>query len=518
MRVMCATVLLLVSLAAAAASNEARRLSQDGDKAERSGDVARAYLLYSQAVAHDPYNLEYYRRRELLRVRLALRTDPRPAAQGAAPAAEATQPPTADREPLPPIELKALAGRMDLELRGDARALFTRVARAYGLEVVFDADYQAGGAIPFRVNGADYREALHALEAATGSFVIPVGERLLMVARDTPQKRAELEPVVSVSVPVPAVMSDQEAQDIMRAAQQVLGLARIAYDSRRAEILLRDRLSRVRPAQRIIENLVGNRMMVSVQMEFLEQARNNSTSYGASLQSFFPLVSFGEAGNSIPFIPAGFTRFLVFGGGRGLLGLGLTDAQLFARMTESSGHTLFRTEIRSLDGQPATVHVGDRYPIVTGRMQSSGSQDQLVFPPSVNFEELGFSLQLTPRANAAGEVTLELNAEFKALTGQVVDEIPVIANRKLQSTVRLRGGEWAVIAGLMNSSQARVVSGLAGFSRIPLVRELLSSNTRDRASDEVLVILKPTILGVPSREGESETLWVGPEPRPRMPL
>jgi len=78
---------------------------------------------------------------------------------------------------------------VDLELRGDARALFTEVGKAYQLEVVFDSDYQAGAVIPFRAQALDYREALHALEAATGSFVIPVGERRLMVARDTPQKR-----------------------------------------------------------------------------------------------------------------------------------------------------------------------------------------------------------------------------------------------------------------------------------------------------------------------------------------
>jgi len=136
----------------------------------------------------------------------------------------------------------------------------------------------------------------------------------------------------------------------------------------------------------------------------------------------------------------------------------------------------------------------------------------------VSFEDLGLSVEVTPRANGSGEVTLELEAEFKALTGQVVDDIPVIANRRLQSTVRLRSGEWAVIAGLMSSSQARTISGLAGFSRIPVIRDVLGSNTRDRATDEVVVILKPTILGVAPQDGAAEALWVGTDLRPRVPL
>jgi len=81
MRVICAMLLLVGSLAAASASADASRLFQDGESAERSGDVVRAYLLYSQAVAHDPYNLEYHRRRELLRLRMALQPTPRRAAK-----------------------------------------------------------------------------------------------------------------------------------------------------------------------------------------------------------------------------------------------------------------------------------------------------------------------------------------------------------------------------------------------------------------------------------------------------
>ncbi len=514
MRAILAMALLVAWVAAAPQPDAARRLVQDAEKAERSGDVARAYLLYSQAVAQAPYSLEYHRRREALRARMALLPEPAPAAREP----EASPGPPPQREPLPPVELRAASGRRNFDLRGDARTLFAEVARAFQIEAVFDADYQAGATISFRMSGVDYREALYALEAATGSFVVPVGERLVLVARDTPQRRAELEPVVSVTVPVPAAMSDQQAQEIMRAVQQVLGLARVAYDSRRSEILLRDRLSRVRPAQSIVRSLAGHRPVVSIQLEFMETGRSGSTSYGASLQGLFPLVNLGRALNSPPFTPAGFTRFLVFGGGRSLMMLGVADAQMFARMNEFSGHTLFRTEIRSLDGQQATVHVGDNYPVLTGRTLASAGEQQLLYPPSISFEELGFSLQLTPRASAAGDVTLHIDAEFKALTGQAVDDLPVIANRKLQSTVRLQSGEWAVIAGLMNSSEARTVSGLAGFSRIPLVGSLLRSNQRDRAMSEVLVILKPTILGLPGREGASATLWVGPDPRPRLPL
>ncbi len=523
MKVCSALMLLLMAAGLLSASDkEGRRLFADGQKAERAGDVVRAYLLYSQAVTQAPYNLDYWLRSQTLRVKALLQAKPAeaqtPASQANAPSVATSETLSSARQPQPPQELKASPNRRDLDLQGDAKRLFTEVARAYGLDAVFDSDYQPGAALRFRLDNADYREALRALEAATASFVVPVGERRLLVVKDTLQKRTESEPVVSVSVPLPEPVSLQDAQELMRGVQQVMGLQRIQLDSQRRIILVRDRVSRVRPAQALIEELLRHRALVSIEVEFVESSRTSSTSYGASLQTLFSLVNFGTPWNSTPFIPAGLTRFLVFGGGKTFLGLGLTDAQLFARMSSATGRTLYRTEIRSVDGQPATIHVGEQYPVVTGRLQPSETGAQPALPPAFTFEDLGLVIKVTPRVNGASEVTLDLEAEFKALTGQAFNDIPVIANRKLQTEVRLRQGEWAVIAGLMNASQARTISGLAGLSRVPLLGAVLSQNTRDDNEDQVLVVIKPALLSLPPSESATRLVPVGTEQRPRIPL
>ena len=66
----------------------------------------------------------------------------------------------------------------------------------------------------------DYREALHALEAVTGSFLVPISDRLLLVVKDTPQKRREEEPYAAIIVPLPEPTSQQESDfaDHSRAA------------------------------------------------------------------------------------------------------------------------------------------------------------------------------------------------------------------------------------------------------------------------------------------------------------
>src|SRR5260221_8041967 len=102
----------------------------------------------------------------------------------------------AARRPLPPAELSAETRVRDFDLRGDSRQLFVEVAHAYGLDCVFDGDYQPVRSFRFQLTGADYRQALPALELSTGSFIVPLSSKKFMVVKDTPQKRTELEPFV----------------------------------------------------------------------------------------------------------------------------------------------------------------------------------------------------------------------------------------------------------------------------------------------------------------------------------
>mgnify|MGYP001553140838 CR=1 FL=1 len=111
------------------------------------------------------------------------------------------------RKPLPPDELEAKPGRQDFNLKDSSRSLFERVAGAFGLEVVFDTDYQELNNVRFQVSDLNYRDSLRALEAATDSFLTPVSKHLIFVARDTASKRRDFARNVAVTIPIPDPVS-----------------------------------------------------------------------------------------------------------------------------------------------------------------------------------------------------------------------------------------------------------------------------------------------------------------------
>src|SRR4051812_28330484 len=142
-----------------------------GRKAEKSGRIVEAYLMYSQAAAAEPKNKLFWGKAEALRTRAAMLANTMPAdlsapadANAAAdvpesadveesPAADVT-PPTAKelddaRKPQAPATLAGSPDIKSFHLTADSKELFEQVAKAYGLDVVFDGDYTPTPNVPF---------------------------------------------------------------------------------------------------------------------------------------------------------------------------------------------------------------------------------------------------------------------------------------------------------------------------------------------------------------------------------
>jgi general secretion pathway protein D len=508
-------VLLVATLAGGA--DNATLLFQQAQRAERAGETVRAYLLYAQAAAADPKNLVYWARAQALRPMASLLKESQPPPKdlapekvdrtlfGSIPDQELEQ----ARKPLPPATLKASPGPKDFDLKGDSKSLWEQIAVAFHLMVVFDTAYQPVPAIRLQLDSADYRDALRSVEAATNSFLTPVSDRLIFVANDTPAKRTEFEGTAAVVIPFAETISVQELQEIATGVRGTLDMTRVMVDTQRHLILVRDRVTKVRLAEKLLQDLLRPRAQVAIEVEIMTTDQSSTLSYGLSLQTSFSLVNFSNKANLLSSIPSGFMNFMTFGGGASLLGFGVTNAQLFASVAKSSSSTLLSSEIVALDGQPSTFHVGNKYPLVSNAYIGNTSGGGTVYtpPPTFTFEDLGLVLKVTPHIHGTDEVTLDVDAEFKLLGASSIDGIPIIASTKYESKTRVMTGEWAVLAGLMTSSEARTITGIPILSRIPLLR----SNNINTDYGQTLIVLKPHLLILPPSESPTWRAWCGTE-------
>jgi general secretion pathway protein D len=520
--------LIAVGCWAASSAEIAQRLAERAKKAQAEGETVRAYLLLKEAVSRDPKNPTYRANRDALASAAKLLMDAHIESADIASdikAAEQEAPKPApsiipveemhageDLRSIPHIEVSA--AKHSFDLRADEPTLFRLVGSTYGLRASWDPQLISQQNIRFHLDDVDLHTALEALTAVTNTFVFPISTHEIFFARDTEEKRNEMEPTILLTMPLPNALGEKDLIEAANAVRGTLNLRAFGWDSTNRTVLIRDKVTRAQVARALLEAVLLPKAQVSLEVQVLTVDSENKYHYGSALQASFQLIDFGHIGHFETLRSAASTavNYATFGGGSTLLGLGITNSTVFAIYSKSFTRTSYDAVVIAEEGQAASLHFGEKYPIpttlYTGVQQSTPS----IYNPigQVTQEDLGLVLKLTPRVNGWGEIALDVEAEYKSLGTQTFNTVPSVDQRKFTGTVGLREGEWAVLAGLDQKSTAITRNGLAGLANIRGLNQALSENTHDRTTSDVLVVIKPTITRLPMSPNISPQYLLGP--------
>jgi hypothetical protein len=114
--------------------------------------------------------------------------------------------------------------------------------------------------------------------------------------------------------------------------------------------------------------------------------------------------------------------------------------------------------------------------------------------PASEYVDLGVKIKATPTLHPNSEVTLQLEFEIRALAGADVNGIPILSNRTLSQTVRVKENEPTLITGMTDKEETRSIAGLPGFAGIPGVRYAFSSKSESLQDTELLIVVTPRRL------------------------
>jgi Flp pilus assembly secretin CpaC len=157
-----------------------------------------------------------------------------------------------------------------------------------------------------------------------------------------------------------------------------------------------------------------------------------------------------------------------FGGGLTFMGLSLDKFAAQLSLNESWVHSLDDVSLRAGQGTDATLHLGQRYPILNASYapifnspqiaRVLGNQSYIPPIPSVSYEDLGLNLKAKPNVHGDGTVSLQLELQVRSLTGQSENGVPVISNREYKASINLKDGEPAFVAGEISNNDVRSMS------------------------------------------------------------
>lgn len=178
------------------------------------------------------------------------------------------------------------------------------------------------------------------------------------------------------------------------------------------------------------------------------------------------------------------------------------SALITALQTQTAANILSTPTLLTMDNNEATITVGQEVPIVTGSYTSTGTSGSTSSTPgnpfqTVDRQNVGITLKVTPHISDGGNVELELNQEVSSLVGSTTgfDASAVITNeRKIDTTVVSKNGEIVVLGGLIQDEVQETQRKVPFLGDIPVLGHLFRSTSTSVVKTNLLVFIKPTII------------------------
>ncbi len=187
------------------------------------------------------------------------------------------------------------------------------------------------------------------------------------------------------------------------------------------------------------------------------------------------------------------------------LGLGSGTFASRIELNTPTGPTALIASTLTSSGLP-DIAVASQDPATTAQGEVTVIQDSTNFAnsstvgvgqtpyPASEYIDLGVKVKATPTLHPNNEVTMLLEFEIRSLGGSSVNGIPVISNRTLTQTVRVKLDETTLIGGLIDNEETRSITGLPGFAEIPGAGYLFGGRQNSLQGTELLILVTPRKL------------------------
>jgi general secretion pathway protein D len=174
---------------------------------------------------------------------------------------------------------------------------------------------------------------------------------------------------------------------------------------------------------------------------------------------------------------------------------GNVQATLQALKDVTTVQVISAPKLLIMDKQEASFQVGDLVPTITQSATSVITADAPVVN-NVQYQPTGVILHVTPRINAGGLVTMDIEQEVSQVVQTTTSSInsPTFQQRKVKTKVIVQNNETISLAGLISENKTSGTAGVPLLSDIPVLGSLFSTKTNNRDRTELLVLLTPHVI------------------------
>lgn len=173
-------------------------------------------------------------------------------------------------------------------------------------------------------------------------------------------------------------------------------------------------------------------------------------------------------------------------------------AILRALRGDSTTNIIATPSIVTMDNQEAEIKVAQEVPFVTGQYSNTGGSGNNNFLnpfQTIQRQEVGTILKITPQINEGDAVMLKIEQESSSIAATSSGAVDLVTNKRTISThVLIEDGGTVVLGGLIQDSQTGGEQRVPFLGRIPVVGEAFRTRSAKKTKTNLMVFIQPRIL------------------------
>lgn len=188
-------------------------------------------------------------------------------------------------------------------------------------------------------------------------------------------------------------------------------------------------------------------------------------------------------------------------------------------LLESFGNVkvLSSPKLSVMNNQTATLKVAENevyFTVKADTTNSSTGLSQTTYTSTPNSISVGFIMNVTPQISDTDEVTINIRPTITRITGYVndpnpdlaragvVNQVPKIQTREMESIIKVASGQVAVMGGLMQEEMKNLTDAVPAVSAIPFFGNLFRHNNDKSNKTELVIFLRPVVIKDASIRGD----------------
>jgi general secretion pathway protein D len=428
-----------------------------------------------------------------------------------------------------------------------ARVLYESVCRYAGVNALFDpTGLETGGAgknYNLDLTNVTLEEALNYVALVTHTFWKPISSNAIFVTQEGEQKRLEYQDEVVKVFYVQNASTQNEFVEIFNAVRIGSKIQQGVFQVQSQNaIVARGTPDSLALVEKLVHDLDKPKAEVVMDIIVMEVNKTTSSTIGAAI--------LGQGGLNVPlnYTPRFPVTSTTSGTGTTTTGttgtpttttpsttlanLGrfssadysttLPSTVVQALLSDSRSHVLQRPQLRATDGGSASLKIGLKVPYVSGSLNSAVATPGSIPYATTQFQqvETGTLIDLKPHVNGTEDISMHIKVELSNVVQNILIagiEEPEIGQQIDEADIRMKDGEVSILGGLSDREKSNALSGVPGFSNIPLLGYIFGTRKKDSTDNEVLIAVIPHIIRAPDYgDPASRGVYAGTDRVPRV--